>query len=849
VKRTFLASLGVLAACAASRPSTPGAGPPPVSTGGSGRSQPIAARTVQPIDEQRAPDMPTCEASDLVSLGTLTAGLAAQAVIARNDGGGVVLYLVDANHDGDPELTLQRLDAEGQPAGSASALQTGARPAYPTIVAQGTGYAVAWREGLPGHERLAARMLDANGAPMSQAIATSAFSNGWLGAPTAAIVGNDLVLAVATQAERPADPDRRSARTMELLRVGGERITFSAPDPNSFDATQPPLVLAGVDGAPRIFALVLGDAQTGRSLVELRATEPRIVPVARDIDAASVLHSADGAFFGWRARVGLHDVALRSWFVPADGASWSAPVTLATMRGAFDARVVFAPIAENRVGAFTISRLADDASGSLNVSVLGANGDYVGRQPAVISLLVRDARPAAAARAGSVWFVVDARGDAGSGPVLALTRVTCDSAHAADRRQIPAPAMVQLLSSDEPRADLASLPANLRATCTPAGTATVFARHHSGVPYALGGSAVGVVTAGDVTTALAVVHPPNAATSQLVASSVDAHGVAAPARMLVDSASALLATGVAGTNAIAIVRVGTAEAERGAVVSVRGAGRPTVVSVPVARPTSAVVAQETGAIVVVGESLANAGDVTLFFAPNAARAAAPTAVALLAPGDRVLDALHDGSETLVLLARPDRLGEEVSRQLAIVSIPDGSRGAVRGDAFADAIGHGRGEARLVRAGSGPAIVYHERNVLRWAEIEHRELRNLRSLLATNGSGGAIFGRPAGTTDARWVAMATGMPEDAARRVTPITLVALSARGEMRGVTTAFPDDPNAINEGVALGVDSRRMTVVYARTERDGDAAWMIAQTACTLPAQAAAPASPSPARPAGGAR
>jgi hypothetical protein len=832
MKRAYTVLTTALLACggraAAPMPALAGA-----ARGGERAGAPPAAL---PMVRARAPlPMPACQAGDPQSLAALTDGVPAMSVLARGTRGALVAYLVDGNRDGEPELTLLALGADGRPQGPATTVTTGPRPAHPALVARGDGFVLAWREGAPGQEVVAVRALDERGAAVARQPAAPTIVPGWLGPPALAVAGEDVVLAYARSAERPEDPDARRGDAIEWARLGGARGSASAPEGGAFDATRAPVLAADTSRA-RLFAVTMrrgalpGDE---RALVEV-ALEGSfgLTLVARDLDNPTARAIEGGVLLGWRARVGARDVAARVLSLPASGEPSAPPLTVATFRGAFDAEVGFAPVGAGLLGAFTVSTLADDAGGTLNVSVLTDAGEYVGRQPLLVSSLVRNARVIGAGLGDDAWFLLEARADGGSGPVLGLASVRCDASHPVDRLEIPPPSLVQRLAPlDDPPARLAGATGVGR--CTAAGAPVLFARHASGTPNAVAGTRAAAVSLPRGTVLFAVVREATGRPTRLVTSTVDARGALSPARGVLDDVVDVLATGAAGGRALAVVSVRRGEGEQAGVVFVAPDGRGNgFAPLPIARPTSAVVVPGAGTILVAGEREGAPGDAALFAVPwSGNRAGAPVVVAALRPGDTVLDATRGTRETIALLARPDALGEEVARALARVAIPDApteaARAAARVDPFADPLGYGRGDAFFVPGAAGPVVVYSEGAVVRAADLVQGELRNLRSVLGVHPTGGALLGRGQGAGETRWLALATGFPEDAGQRVSPITLAAIGPRGEVSTASAAIPDDAGALSERAAIAAEGGQVTLVYARAERDGTAAWMVARATC----------------------
>ncbi len=205
-------------------------------------------------------------------------------------------------------------------------------------------------------------------------------------------------------------------------------------------------------------------------------------------------------------------------------------------------------------------------------------------------------------------------------------------------------------------------------------------------------------------------------------------------------------------------------------------------------------------------------------------------LARLRAGDAVLDATRQGTETLVLLARPDAMGSAVAQSITRVVVPDGARPteAVRNarDPFADPIGHARGTALWARVSNAPALVYDERNTLRIAEVSSAQLRSPRSALEVLPGGGEVLSS-SWSADARWLALSTGYADEQHASLRAVTLAAIDQRGEA-AVTARLPDDPNAIAEGTVIGANGDRVVVLHPRNEPRGGITWAWVEATCS---------------------
>ena len=189
-----------------------------------------------------------------------------------------------------------------------------------------------------------------------------------------------------------------------------------------------------------------------------------------------------------------------------------------------------------------------------------------------------------------------------------------------------------------------------------------------------------------------------------------------------------------------------------------------------------------------------------------------------------------------LLTRPDGMGGEVGQAVAQWALRDGVQPSPAArdarDVFADPLGHARRSALWLRVAGAPALAYDENASLRVADVVDGSLRNARGVLDLFPAGGAVLSSSWGGGGVRWLALATGFPDEAHGAMRPVTLAALDDRGEVRALTTALPNDNDAIPTGVALGARGERVVMLHPRTERAGGMSWAWIDVTCTLPGE-----------------
>ncbi len=814
--------------------------PPPIGGSGGDRVVTTPPSTAPEGGMVRAVErvpMPTCEAGDLRALASLTEGLAAQPAIASHENGALVAFLSDPQHDGSAELAVIAVDAQGAPRGNATVIATGPYPAHPALVAQGDGYVLAWREGAPSSERIIARRVGSDGAAAGQPLTFDGIASNYLGAPALAVQGDEVTLAVVS-GPLPRDLDARRGDSIAWSRLSDHAHgRVPAPRGGVFDAESPPVLVAAGDRTRLFVTSMAEDALPGapRALLEASmqnaqgGAEPLTV-VATDVASPRGFTTHTGPMLTWRSRTAAHDVAARVW--PLDGDV--PPTTVATFRGAQDAEVALLPVGENLLGAFTLSTLADDDGGTLNVSVLTGHGQFVGRQPILVSSLVRSASVLAAATSERMLFVLEGRADNGRDAVLGIAPVQCSTANHADPLEVPPAGLLQRLGAlDEPAAQLA----HATGTCTVAAPAQTVTSHLAASGDVLADTDAAAVSLGTSTALLAVARETAGGPLRVAVRVLDAHGAQSPVAWSIDHALHLLAAGRVGNNALALV-THEHNGTNASLVGVTAAGRPRPVApVALARATSAVFSDDGRTLFAVGSVPSSADHMGLYRIAVGGRPGTPVQLAFLSAGDMVLDAIHVGRETLVLLGRPDALGAEVSRTLAVVTVPDGAPASFHARPFAEPRGHGRGPAWLARGASGPVVMYSEGNLLRAADLDHGAFRHARSVLGAYEGGGAALARSASAADGTWLALTSGLPPDAAHVIGPVSLALVSPRGEVRLTTTDVATADHVIAGHASIARAGDRIALLYAQPEGNTGANWRVIQLTC----HEGTPASSSP--------
>lgn len=789
------------------------------------------------------PAMPRCEAGDPLAVATLTPGLPASPALARRADGGLVAFVVDPHRDGHPTLRLLTLDPDGSTSTNGTAHVpvdldgVGAAPAHPALVATRDAYLLAWREGAPGQHRIALRPIGRDGNPTGPARLLE--PTGFLGAPALALRDDRPVVVVARAEARSPDAGRAdtSAWAGSLVRVDPDGSAHPAPAPDGGAYTgEAPRVAVTARGVA-VWATVARAGATAddeRALVRLDDDRPTLV--ARDLDHAAVLPLGDDrTLVAWRARVARRDTAARAAVLGADDAVSQAPFTLATYRGASDLRVALAPIGHHRVAALSLSTLADDAGGSVNLSLLDDAGRYLGRAPILTGFLTRTAELAVAASPGDepdALVAVDGRDVDDGSPQLILTRVRCHATETVDPLDVPPATFVQEPAAPDTPAVTLARPQNTPAAmaCSARGSGD-FAAHVEADAHAsaLAHTTSAVVVAPAGTALFGIVRPTADAPGRLVISSLTAAPRAVPLRVGRSSASDLLAASrVPGGAALAVLTYPLQNVERLDLVTVRGAVvAHSLIPTGLRDASSAAVVPETGEVFVVAKN--DAGDTVLARIPTTSgRAGAPATIATLRAGDALLDAVRDNDRSALLLGRPDALGEEVSLTLAAHFVGGAAAPARPGaDPFADPIGHAAGAVQWHHLpGRELALVSRAGTALRVADLVHDALRNPRSLLGVHPGGGALLaGARVGAR--HWLALASGLAPEG-QSAASLTFAAVD-QGALVGAHFRLPDDASAVADGVSLDADATHVVALYPRSAEHG-VTWRWIDLTCTLP-------------------
>lgn len=504
---------------------------------------PAATRAAAELALARArefAEMPRCEASDAVTLARTAPGVPATPTIARNASGALVAFVAVPEGERAPKVMVIALDAQGNRAGeqAVALLDGGESPALPALAAEGDGFVLAWRSGAPGRQQVRTRRLDARGVPAGETRTLA--SPGWVGGITLHAADGRTAVAFPYRIDRApgaGSPDATPWATRIHIHDGRRDADIDAPPGGAFTGEAPRLT--GVGDGLRVWALTAranGRGDDEHALVTRRVADGDTLHlVARDLDHIDAHALSEGTLVTWRARVARRDVALRAAVIRDDGTSETPPLTLATFGGAADLRGALVPLGPDHVAALTLATLADDANGSVNLSVMDRAGAPLGRAPALTSVLARDtalgvAPPPPGTSDGLAWAVIDGRDSHDGRPTLLLTRLGCDPQRTVPRLDLhPATWVQQLAPPDAAPIALARLGASPAAMSCETRATRPWAPHASGQENALVGSSAAVVITPAGAQLYAVTRTAEGRT-RLVTSTLNAQGVATPLR-------------------------------------------------------------------------------------------------------------------------------------------------------------------------------------------------------------------------------------------------------------------------------------------------------------------------------
>lgn len=831
--RTVIAALA-LSACRSAP--TPG----PAAPQHSAATPPPTAPRPAWLAPHEAPRLLRCEATDVVTAGHLSPGVAAHPALARNQRRGLMVFRL-LNPQGAVTLGVQplneqgqSLDAEGHVASTLVLNELGLNPSHPTLIAEGDHYLLVYRRGADRQQSIAALRLHADGTP-SGAVTAVFSAAGQYGAPGLALApdGSPLVAAAFEPSRTaPIGSDRPFASQLLRGTLGAPPSALDAPPNGRFDDDAP--VILFEDNQPVLYASAgPEEIEQGVERALVRVTREGASLVARDLDFASPHGAQSPPLWAWRSRLTRTDSGIRAGRFDALGESARPPVTTVAFRHAFEAAPRWVTVA-GHPAALNLTGLSDDPVVTLNLSLFDPEGRHLGRSPVLTSFATRSTHFAAASAPdvegadAAAWLVFD--GLDGTTPEVLLSRVQCDTSQSVNRLEIaPAAEAQDITPADPAPASLEREAPALRCTAGPSG---VFAAHDLGDDATREHPTESAVVSTPAGARLfAIVEQSNR--RQLVSALLSPQGRLGPAQPIVANAESLYAAERAHQGALAVTAYRFQNHRRLDVVFARGGAVSHQLIPSGFRDVRSVVAvADRGTLFATGDDESGrAVLVRIDTAPG--RVGPPLALMRVGVNDHVIDALREGSATRLLIERADRHGLNVGRAIATVLIQDNARTFQETDPFADVLGYPRGASLLSPLAEGVGVLHQEEHTLKLSRVDVRRLREAQSLFDLFADGGELLASTReGNT--QLVALRTGASgENAQHRA--ITLARLE-RGVLRGVTAQAPNDGSAAAEGTTLALSGDTVTQLFQRPvddpQRPHTVAWHYLQSTCTAGVQ-----------------
>ncbi|MBL8679999.1 MAG: hypothetical protein JNK05_12570 [Myxococcales bacterium] len=833
-------------------------------TGGSSSIAPTPVRNVGErvavageaprVRAREARAVPRCTAGEIVSLASTSVGVDPRAALARTAQGGMVAYIA-RDRAGAQTLSVLALGANGAPSGSPRVVAGATAPSAPALTAISGGFLLAFRDVPAGpgpesdRERIVVMKLGADGAnapwpgtraaiasgPLQGAVELASLANSrGFGAPALSVANGRAVLAVlrgsAINAQRAllTVDDVAGAWTERARAIEGLPSFSRAPALLAGSSTRVAFEAArGPDGSAVMYAA--GDAAPS--------------PVATDVLSPSLVDTPRATLLGYAA-MDPYSSTIR--VKPLGAEEGVAPSSLATFASSSDTDVSLVRLGDDLVGAVTLSHMADDATGSVNVSLSDAQGAFVGRFAALASIRLRSSRTVAASEGSSIWTLLDGRADDGA-PVLGMVAVQCDATREASAQSLPTATMLQepAVPSD-PLATAENPGATPR--CTATGTSAILSSHVPEGEDSTAGQSWRSIVLPDGRVALFAHRRIDASHREYVAVAARPDGTVQPLGTLaqssdssshivdvglyrglpvaLDSADRVLFAGV-GPN-IRALRIGDGYIRSGRFVR-GGAGLAFVRYLP------------------------GTGE-TLEFLPLGSTRSVTLTEPLSSQGARgsidVLDAVSVGSTVHVLLGRGS-INTALVRTVLTFDASPRALAARRPTAsvFADPLSIGGTGGALAVSGRVLTLFWFDRNTLRAGRVDGSALRDLRSVFGYMGGGGRFLSMTSSSADSLTFTATPGFPSNVDDMPwLPFAVTTHGADGALRSLALSIPNDTSAITtlgEGHAVG---NGVAVVFAKALPNGQLQWLVQRGTCA--ASAASTTNQNGSRPAaGGAR
>jgi len=803
-----------------------------------GDRAPRGAQSAAMIRAHAARAVPRCAAGDPISLASASNGVDPRAAIARSSRGGMVAFIARSD-SGAHVLKVLALTATGTASGAPREIAGAIEPSDPAIVATNNGYVLAFRDHADwgsddnvARERIVIVALEtdgtiarwpgsratiAQGQPLAGAVALEAADARTRGFGVPALTAKEGRVALVVARGRGAQQQATVHVVDDVL--GAFRESSVSLGGGSVDWREPPSI-AIVGGSVR---WTLGGSVDGASAVAsaLDAAAPEWI--ARFVTAPSTL--AIDETRALTAYVNNTDggstVRVRS--LGADASI--APSTVAVYSKAFDPRVALVRLGQDLVGAITISQSADDATGSINLSLTDSNGSFVGRHAAMTSLRMRSTRVAAASAPGSAWVLVDGRGDDGAA-VLGLVVLRCDESAESDAQELPSASMLQAPTAPDDAAVSAERPSGL-ARCAPSGAPATIATFTVEGEDVTADSSTASVALRDGRLVFFARRRVDAERTEIIAATVnnDASSTVTQRNAIASSGRLLDAAEVNG-EALAVDT-------NGALYRSRGRGDLSKTQIQIAAISSARFVRGGSGIVALSML---SGEQLVYIPITAGRPGAPVALTLneshgAGRSHVVLDAVLMGSTAHALVATAGTRESTTAR--ALHSFDPSPRGLASrralGELMADPLSVGGDGGALIASGANLSLVFLDREWVRAGTVQNNTLRDVRSVFQYFRSGGHPQAMHHAGADTLAITSTPGVPanvDDIPAMTYAITVH--GAQGAPRAYSFATPADTSAIvTLGVGYALGNNGIGVVYARSQSNGQLQWLYQRGAC----------------------
>lgn len=775
-----------------------------------------------------------------MSLASTSVGVDPRAALARTAQGGMVAYIA-RDRAGAQTLSVLALGANGAPSGSPRVVAGATAPSAPALTAISGGFLLAFRDVPAGpgpesdRERIVVMKLGADGAnapwpgtraaiasgPLQGAVELASVENSrGFGAPALSVANGRAVLAVlrgsAINAQRAllTVDDVAGAWTERSRAIEGTPSFLRAPALLAGSSTRVAFEAArGPDGSAVMYAA--GDAAPS--------------PVATDVLSPSLVDTSRATLLGYAA-MDPYSSTIR--VKPLGAEEGVAPSSLATFASSSDTDVSLVRLGDDLVGAVTLSHMADDATGSVNVSLSDAQGAFVGRFAALASIRLRSSRTVAASEGSSIWTLLDGRADDGA-PVLGMVAVQCDATREASAQSLPTATMLQepAVPSD-PLATAENPGATPR--CTATGTSAILSSHVPEGEDSTAGQSWRSIVLPDGRVALFAHRRIDASHREYVAVAARPDGTVQPLGTLAqssDSSSSIVDVGLYRGQPVALDSADRLLfAGAGASLRAQRTGDGLIRSGRFVRGGAGVVfTRDRG------------GSETLEFLSLGSTRSVTLTEPLSSQGARgsidVLDAVSVGSTVHVLLGRRSNNTALVRTVLTFDASPRAlASRRPTASVFADPLSIGGTGGALAVSGRALTLFWFDRNTLRAGRVDGSALRDLRSVFGYMGGGGRFLSMTSSSADSLTFTATPGFPSNVDDVPwLPFAVTTHGADGALRSLALSIPNDTNAITtlgEGHAVG---NGVAVVFAKALPNGQLQWLVQRGTCAARAAGAA--------------